>query len=461
MELTNILAKHIINSTFEDIPQQAVEGTKQIVLDQLAVALAGSNADGAVEVVEEVIGWGGKAESAIWVYGNKVPVAHAAFANSVMSHAWDFDDTHIPSICHCGVVTVPPAFALAECRGKIKGKEFITAVNVGMDVQVRLSMGSTAAFGQGWHPTAVFGGFGCGATAGRLLALSEKELINAFGLIYSQTCGNLQCIEDGALSKRLQPGFVTKAALNAVALAKRGVTGAHNVFEGKYGLYPLYVEGKYEKKVIISELGKQFETSNLTIKPHPGCILAQPFESALVSFVTENDLKPEEVEYVTVHCGTKSYTVPGSPVKIEPHTIVDAQFSMYYKVANAIVRRQSTVAEYTEEAVRDPKILDLAKRVKLKLAPEYDTELHTESGGKLEIKTNRRKEIFSIDVGSHKGTPENPMTWEDLGEKLRSCAATSAKPIPEGNVDRLVETVQHLENVEDVTQIVNLVVARI
>ena len=250
---------------------------------------------------------------------------------------------------------------------------------------------------------------------------------------------------------------MTKAAVNAVALAQRGVTGAHNVFEGKYGLYPLYVGGKYEKNVIISELGKKFETSNVTIKPHPGCILAQPFESALVSFVTENNIKPEEVEYVTVHCGTKSYTVPGAPVKREPHTVVDAQFSMYYKVANAIVRRQSTVAEYTEEAVRDPKVLDLAKKVQLTLAPEYDTELHTESGGKLEVKTNRRKEIFSMDVGSHKGTPENPMTWEDLGEKLRGCAAMSAKPIPEENLDTLVETVQNLENVEDVTQIVNLV----
>ena len=331
MELADQIAEFALSLKFEDLPEDAIEGTKNVVIDQFATAFAGSVADGAVEVVAEVLEWKGKPESTIWGYGGRVPAAHAAFANAVMSHAWDYDDTHMPSICHTGVVTVPTAFALAERIGSLSGKDLMSAINAGIEIQARLSMGASTSFGQGWHPTTLFGGFGVVATAGVLMKLSEEQMVNALGIMYAQSAGNLQCIADGVLTKRLQPGFAVRAGINAVMLALRGVTGVRNVFEGGYGLFPLYVSDEYNSSIITSELGNRFATGELTIKPHPGCILSQPFENATIDLVKKNDIKPEEVESIEIHCGTKSYNVPGAPVKKNPKSIVDAQFSTYYK----------------------------------------------------------------------------------------------------------------------------------
>ena len=460
MELANELGNHIVKVQYEDIPEEAIEGTKQVVIDQFATAFAGSVADGAVEVVAEVLEWGGKPESTIWGYGDRVPAAHAAFANAVMSHAWDFDDTHMPSICHTGVVTVPTAFAMAERIGKVSGKDLMTAINVGIDVQVRLSMGAPTSFGQGWHPTSLFGGFGAVATAGALLKLNEEQMVNALGIMYGQSAGNLQNIADGVLTKRIQPGFQVRAGINSVMLALRGVTGVRNVFEGVYGLYPLYMKDEYDRNIITSGLGTRFETGNITIKPHPGCILSQPFESAAIDLVKANDIKPEEVVSMKVYCGTKSYNVPGAVVKKNPKSIVDAQFSTYYKLANAVIRRQSTAKEYTMEAIRDEAVLKLAQKVELTLSPEFDTQSHTESGGKLVIETSRENGSFATDIHPHKGRPENPMSWNDMLEKYQNCASMCVKPITQMNLTTLAEMIKNLEGVENVNQMMRLAVGK-
>jgi 2-methylcitrate dehydratase PrpD len=270
MDLAYTLAKHIVNTRFDDIPVEAVEGTKRVILDQFAVALAGSTEHGPREIVEEVVDWGGKPESTIWIYGDKVPAVHAAFANSVMTHGCDYDDTHLPTITHTGVVTVPAAFAFAERKGKLGGKDLIAAVTIGIDVLTRLAAGYPNVIKQGWHATTLFGAFAAAATAGSILGLNEEQVLNALGLVYAQSSGNGQCVRDGALSKRLQPGFAVRSALQGALLAQRGVTGAHNVFEGDFGLYPLYARGEYVRHAVTVDLGKRFESANIAIKPYPG-----------------------------------------------------------------------------------------------------------------------------------------------------------------------------------------------
>ena len=270
MDIASIITKRILEAKFEDMPPRVVHATKAVILDELAIALAGSAAEGAVQVVEEVVDWGGKAESTIWVYGNRVPVANAAFANSVMTHGWDMDDAHMPSITHTGTVTVPAAFAIGERRGKLSGKELLTAVNIGIEILTRLSGAVPNSFAEGWHPTTLFGAFGTAATSGWILGLSEGQMLNALGLTYSRASGNIQCMEDGSLSKRLQPGFATKAAIEAVLLAQKGVSGATNVFEGVYGLFPLYFKSKGNHNSITRDWGKIFATTNITFKLYPG-----------------------------------------------------------------------------------------------------------------------------------------------------------------------------------------------
>jgi len=187
-------------------------------------------------------------------------------------------------------------------------------------------------------------------------------------------------------------------------------------------------------------------------------VLFQGFESAAISLGKENDINSQEVESITVYCGTNAMRISGTEEKRIPSTPVHAQFSAYYKVASGIVRRCSTPAEYTEEAIQDRAVLDLCRKTELVLRPEYDTGFFYEKGGRIEIKTNRKSKPFSTDVHIPKGHPENPMTWKDFGDKMKAAAGVCIKPVPEDNLTTLLKMVKKLEDVDDVSEIIRLLV---
>jgi 2-methylcitrate dehydratase len=187
--------------------------------------------------------------------------------------------------------------------------------------------------------------------------------------------------------------------------------------------------------------------------------MCQPFESAAISLVKENDIKPQEIEFIKVYCGTKAYAIAAAPEKRIPQNAIHAQFSTYYKIASAVARRESTVAQYTEQAVRDSIVLDLCKRIEIQLSPEYDDGLAKGRSGRLLIKTNRKNGAFFANAGTFKGHPDNPMTWEDLIVKMKSCASSSVRAISETKLATLCEMVKNLEKVQNCVEIIKFMIA--
>ncbi|MFH1486358.1 MAG: MmgE/PrpD family protein, partial [Chloroflexota bacterium] len=215
MDAAVALAKNAARTRYSDIPVEAVEATKKDIIDTLGTTMAGSAAAGGREIAELMreSGCGGK--STILVYGGKVCAENAAMANGSMGHALDYDDTHDAAILHVGVTTVPAAFAIAEQIGRVNGRDFITAVTLGIDVICRLGLANKEGPAEpgGWILTPLYGYFGAAIAAGKLLGLDEVGLINAMGIAYSQTAGNHRCIDDGALTKRMQAGFAAKGGV--------------------------------------------------------------------------------------------------------------------------------------------------------------------------------------------------------------------------------------------------------
>ncbi len=139
-DVARVLARNVVSIKYEDLPAEAVEAAKKDILDTLATTLAGSTGDG-IKVVQELVSdWGGKRESTIIVYGDKVPSLNAALVNATMAHAWDYDDYHGLAGVHAGVSVIPASLAIAERRGKVTGKEFITAIALGIDLMCRLGI---------------------------------------------------------------------------------------------------------------------------------------------------------------------------------------------------------------------------------------------------------------------------------------------------------------------------------
>lgn len=212
------LARKTVNANYEDLPAEVVSTAKTFILDSIGVGLAGSTAAGYTEILRMIRERGGRPDSSILVFGDKVPAQEAAFANSLLIHGRDFDDTHEGLGAHCNVTALPAALALAE-KEKASGKEFLSAVILGIDVMGQL--GSLLSFFHGWHTTATLGVFAAAAAAGRILKFDEERMVNALGIAFHQAAGNRQGRADGAMTKRLGPAFAASAGVFSALLADR------------------------------------------------------------------------------------------------------------------------------------------------------------------------------------------------------------------------------------------------
>jgi len=452
------LVRNILNTDYDKLPAEAVLAAKRSILDTLGTTLAGSTSEG-IDMVHELIhDWGGKKESTIIAFGEKVPALNAAFINATMGHARDYDDSHFLAVAHSGVCVLPAALAVAERRGKTSGKELITAVALGIDLMNRLgiSVGLKSA-AHGWHNTSVWGIFGATAACGKILKLNEEKLINAIGIAYSQASGTAQCMRDGALTKRMQPGFAAKAAVLSSLLAEKGYTGSRDSLEGESGLFRVYHGGKYDRTLLVAELGKYFEVCNLKFKAYPSCGLTHNAITAALELVNQYQIKPEDVDKITVAVGESVYSMVCLPLetKQRPPVIVHAQFSLPYSVARAFVYRKVCLNDFTPDAIRDPAVLEISRKIEPKLVPELTRQKGFDSVI-LEVQTLGGKK-YSKRVDVLKGSLDDPITNEELVEKFKDCASHSVKPIKKQNIDKAAELILNIDTVDDIRDVVSLI----
>jgi 2-methylcitrate dehydratase PrpD len=341
--------------------------------------------------------------------------------------------------------------------GKVSGKELITAVAIGGDFMARLGLASrpgTSALGSGWHPTTLFGFLGAAAMAGRIMGLDEEKMINALGLAYHQCGGAGSGVGDGALAKRMGPGLAAKAGITAALMAERGITGERDPLEGRTGLFNTYMGGDYDPKILTADLGKRFEGVNIGDKPYPCCGLTHACIDAALALIARHDIKVDQIRDITVYGGQSVYGLCQPPdVKRAPRTIIDAQFSVPWVVATALVKGKVTVDDFTDEAIKRQEILKVAGKVTGRLEPAMSR--HGVGPGGVIIKMKDGTE-YTEEVEHCLGSVERPMTFEDCMKKFRECAACSIKPLPADTVDKVIEMVGRLEKLDDATKIIRL-----
>ncbi len=369
-----------------------------------------------------------------------------------MAHSLDYDDVHEKAVMHSGVGIIPTCLAMAELKGGFSGKDLITAVALGVDMMCRLALATTpgkSPIELGWHLTTLFGFLGAAGTAARILGLDEEGIVNAMGIAYHQSCGNSQTVRDGALSKRLGPGFAVKGGITAALLAEKGVTGAHNSLEGDYGLYNLYIRGDYGPDILRKDLGKRFEGMNVTIKPYPCCRGIHPAIDAALALKNEYKIEKEDVKEIIIQVTDAHYSLLCSPedAKCNPRNPVDAQFSIPWGVATAIANGRVTLDDYTESAIRSDVIRDITKKMRI----EKDNGLRRPDKmepTRVEIKTSEGKHYSEV-VEHPLGSLERPMTFEDCSRKFRNCA----KRLGDEKMDKVIEMVRRLDKLSDIGEL--------
>jgi len=432
------LLSWVAAARYEDLPQPAVDASKTYLLNTAAAMLAGSGAPGAREVVRQVREWGGKPESTVAVYGFRAPAPLAAFANGVMAHAMDYDDTQVGTGFHPNVSIVPALLAVSEISSQASGRAVLLAHVLALEVSCRMTLAATNRAGHPWLTTTLFGVFGAAVAAGKVLGLDEPLLRHAVGIVYSSAGGNRQGLLDGTLIQRVQPGLCAQAAVAAVALARQGVTGAHDVLEGRYGLYPSYYGNDYEPERLTRGLGSDFHVLALALKPYPCCSYSQePIEAAL-ELAREHRFAAEDLSQAVVWVASKhaaglvdrAYEPRGCPQ-------VDAQFSMQYVIAAALRRKALGVADFQDEALRDPALLELSRRVRVEI------DAQREGSVELRLKDGR---VLSRRVSVARGHPRRPFSRRELHDKLAECARHAAVPRTAAHVAALGQAIEGAEN---------------
>jgi len=452
MDASSLFAKNLKKTEFDNLPQKVVDETKKQILDLLGVAIGGYSQRGAKELRELILDWGGKKESTIIGTSEKVPAPNAAHANATMAHCLDYDDVHEKAVMHSGVVIIPTCLAMAEFKGGFSGKDMITAVALGVDMMCRLALATTpgkSPIEMGWHLTTLFGFLGVAGTAARILGLDEEGIVNAIGIAYHQSCGNSQTVKDGALAKRLGPGFAVKGGITAALLAEKGVTGAHNSLEGDYGLYNLYMHGDYGPDILREDLGKRFEGMNVAIKPYPCCRGIHPAIDAALGLKNEYKIKKEDIKEIILYVTEAHYSLLCSPenAKCNPRNPVDAQFSIPWGVATAIANSQVTLNDYTEDAIKSDVIKDITKKMHIKKDNSLRRPDKMEPT-RVEIRTSDGDNYSKV-VEHPLGSLERPMTFEDCSRKFRDCA----KRLGKEKTDKVIEMVGQLDRLSDIREI--------
>ncbi len=460
MDVIFDLVRHIVATKYEDIPEMAVEAAKKEIVDSLATALGGTTKPGIGELVDIAREMGGSPQSTIIGYGMKCPAPNAAQVNGSMIHALDYDDGHPVSLVHIGCVAVSTCFAVAERMGDVSGKELLAAIVLGQDLDSRLGLASRpegVALGAGWHPTTLFGFIASAAMASKVMRLDEEKMINAIGLAYHQCGGAGTGVGDGALAKRMGPGFAAKAGVTAALMAERGITGERSSLEGREGmggLYNVYIRGDYNPEILTDGLGKQYLGVDIGDKPYPCCGFSHPFIDAALSLRKNHKINLDDIKEIVALGGRSGYGLC-QPLEIKqaPRTIVDAQFSLPYTVATALVRGKVTLEDFTDENIKRENILEVARKVTGKL--DDSLTRHGVSPGGVTIVMNDGTE-YSEFVEDFLGSVGNPMTFDNCAEKFRECALFALNPLPPEKIERIIDLIRNLEKLDDGTEPIKL-----
>lgn len=443
-----MLVDYCLAITYEDLPDAVVHATKNQILDTVGVALAGIREAGVSQLRELALEMGGKSEAAIWGSRHRLPAHDAARINATMAHALDYDDIYEKSFMHPGIVTVPAALAAMDMLGgDISGKELITAVALGVDISCRLANAAQPGvngFKVGWHNTTLYGYFASALVAGKLMGLTRDQLVSAVGIAFHQAAGNAQAHVDGALTKRMGPGFASYTGLYAARLAQRGVQGARGVLEGVRGFFHQYHGNNYSRALLLDGLGRDFAGPEVSFKPWPSCRGSHTAAEASLTLFEEQRITAADVEKITIYNGPDDFQLLGAPLakKQKPASTVEAQFSNPWVVAAALQDREVALRHFTPSALGRNDLLAITQRI----STESDPGLAKPGGGpsatriQVQLKNGSTQ---SKTVTTARGEPHNPMTRAEFLQKFMDCAVSGG--MEKTRASALMEQIVQLE----------------
>jgi len=431
--------------------------TRELLLDLIGVALAGSREPSSAPAAEVAVKLGGQGslgsrdtgghannnagKASVFGTPHTTSAVWAALANGTAAHAVELDDVTTESSLHPGVAVIPAAMALAE-ELDASPAALLEAIVAGYEVTMRVgnALNPASAYARGFHPTGVAGVFGATMAAGRLLGLDHATLSNALGIAGTMASGSLEYLADGAWTKRLNPGWAGHAGITAASLAGAGFSGPSSVFEGRLGVLHAYTDAPKPER-LLADLGQPLQIMRVSIKPYACCRYNHGLIDGVLRLASEHRIDPSSVEAVRLGVLSGGSLLVADPIeqKRRPASTVDAQFSAPYAAAVALVFGSGGIDAYTPDKLRDPTVRELMARTVCFTDPRLDAVYPRQWPAMVEISLRDGRQL-STTVEFATGEPENPVRRAALIEKFISLA-TGSTPHPRD----LAETILTLD----------------
>jgi 2-methylcitrate dehydratase PrpD len=356
--LTRTMARFISSVDPAVIPAECYIHAKVAFLDWLGVLMAGKDEPLSLKLLGLAELFGGHPQATILGHNRKTSVSQAALVNGAMSHALDYDDTLGQFQGHPSVTLFPSLLALSEWNGK-KGKEFLDAYIIGLKAGgVIGSCAGVEHYNAGWHGTSTIGRLASAAGCARLLGLDEEKTVSALGIAGTQASGLKRVF--GTMCKPFHAGRASQVGLEAALLAKESFTCVDDILEGRDGFFQL-LKGRANEKALVS-LGTLWNTDKLAQKYHASCHGTHSAIEAGLFLKEKENLALEEIETLTVYTSRTALDIAG---KKEPKTGLEGKFSIYYCLANALLRGETGRQAFTEVMVNEPEVKALMKKIKV------------------------------------------------------------------------------------------------
>ena len=440
------MAEYAAGLRYEDLPADVRDLARLVLLDTLGCALAGSTTDEVILIRQAMAAAGGAGDTILWGTNDKAPLPMAVLANGAAVHAREMDD--FGGCAHSGSVVIPAALGTASRVGA-SGRELLTAIVIGYDIAKRVMDGGggyQAIKDLGWHSTGICGGFGAAAAAGRLLGLDAKHLQWALGYAGSNAGGTWAFIPEGAMSKRVHPGFAAQTGVVSAYLAASGVTAPESIFEAEWGgSYPTYVPGKATPESATEGLGTDFRIRQVGFKPYAACRGIHSSLDVVLDLRKSHGIKSSDVAKVTVR-GSRTHVKQLSKQVVE--TPLDAQMSLPYSIATALETGGAMLDQYTSGALRRPGVLALARQITVVHEPsvaegaEPYVDVHLKDGRRL---TER--------ILVARGDAANPLSEDELIRKFRTTAGTAFDSAHVARIEKAVRDVANSDNVRSLDEL--------
>lgn len=446
------LVDHALDTPFEAFGDDVIEAAKMRLIDALGCAVSGAGGAGNEAVLQVIRALGGAPQASVVASGEKLALPYAAMANSLQSRTFDFE------VCgpepegvnagkmvgHVASTTEPTALNVGEFMHS-SGRELLAAVILGGDIAARVSVANTFNFDADFEVCGTSNAFGATAVAGRLMGLNRDQLRNAFGILLNLMAGSYQGIWDGVPSFKLPGAMAAFNGILSCQLSQAGFDGVRDALESRLGYFSLYTDDPHPE-AMTADLGEILYVRGQH-KMHPSCYgNHNPIDCAL-EVKEEHGFGGEDVAHV--HLDVLPQRIDHFLNQVP--TLEDLQpkflFSIPYGVANALYRGRPELEHYSEPAIRDPRVLDLASRVKLR--PNLPSGKTHAIRLTIVLKDGRELEFFRENPV---GWLDDPVGYDDVVDKYwRNVRFNGA--LPHHQAERALELIQNLEDVPDVAEL--------